>query len=234
MTSLRWGRLAAVAAAITIVSAPWALAQPWLIIVFKPMATLAIIAHAWGRGHAQPGARRGVLLGLGLSLVGDFALIWASGFLIGLVAFLLAHLVYLSVFARAAPVFARRAPFVAYGLVGAAVLTGLWPGIPPGLRAPVVAYVFCLCLMAAQAAVVWLRAEPGSERRRAAGLALGAACFVASDALLAIDRFAVPLPAASIWVLTTYWWAQWRIASWLRRTRPADATALPPQAGTAS
>lgn len=234
MTSLRWGRLAAVAAAITIVSAPWALAQPWLTLVFKPMATLAIMAHAWGRGHARPGARRGVLLGLALSLVGDVALLWSGGFLIGLVAFLLAHLVYLSVFARAAPLFARRSPFVAYGLVGGAVLMGLWAGIPPDLRGPVVAYVCCLCLMAAQAAVVWLRAEPGREHRRAAGLALGAACFVASDMLLAVNRFAVPLPAESLWVLATYWWAQWRIASWLPRTRTADDAGAPPQPGTAS
>lgn len=227
MTSPRWGRLAAVAAAITIISAPWGLAQPWLVFVFKPMATLAIIAHAWGRGRDVPGMRRGVLLGLGLSLVGDIALMWSvEGFLIGLVAFLLAHLVYLSVFAQAAPLFARRAPFVAYALVGGAVLMGLWPGVPGGLRMPVLAYVFCLCLMAAQAAVVWLRAAPGRDRRRAAGLALGAACFVASDALLAINRFAVHLPLESLWILATYWWAQWRIASWLPRARPAEA---PPQ-----
>ena len=226
MTSRSWGRLAVVAAAITIVSAPWGLSQPWLVAVFKPMATMAIMAHAWGRGHDMPGARRGVLLGLTLSLVGDIALLWSSGFLIGLVAFLLAHLTYLSVFAKAAPLFARRAPFVAYALVGSAVLMGLWPGVPAGLRLPVLAYVFCLCLMAAQAAVVWLRAAPGRERRRAAGLALGAACFVASDALLAINRFAVPLPLESLWILATYWWAQWRIASWLPRARPAEA---PPQ-----
>jgi len=46
-------------------------------------------------------------------------------------------------------------------------------------------------------------------------LALGGALFVASDALLATNRFAAALPAASVWMLATYWLAQWCIASWL-------------------
>lgn len=46
--------------------------------------------------------------------------------------------------------------------------------------------------------------------------ALGAALFVASDALLAIDRFRTPIPAAPLWVLSTYWLAQWGIAQSVR------------------
>ena len=75
------------AALLAIASAPWALNQPWLNFVFKPLATLAIIAYAWGRGADNPLLRRWVLLGLVASLVGDVALLWPQqGFLPGLVA----------------------------------------------------------------------------------------------------------------------------------------------------
>ena len=44
----------------------------------------------------------------------------------------------------------------------------------------------------------------------------GGALFVTSDALLAVNRFMAPLPAAALWILASYWAAQWCIASWLR------------------
>ena len=59
-------------------------------------------------------------------------------------------------------------------------------------------------------------------------LALGGALFVASDALLATNKFAAALPAASLWMLATYWLAQWCIASWLPAARPATKAGSPP------
>ncbi len=210
------------AAALSIFSAPWALGLPWLNFVFKPLTTVLIILHAWPRGRETPVLRRWVLLGLVLSLAGDVALLWPrEGFLPGLVSFLLAHLAYLWAFTRAAPFAARWQPFVLYALVAGVVLWGLWPGVPGALRGPVLAYVLCLAAMAAQAAVLWQRAAPGSHKRRAAGLMLGGALFVLSDALLATNRFALPLPAASLWILSSYWAAQWLIASWLAPASPA-------------
>ncbi|MFT3666333.1 lysoplasmalogenase [Piscinibacter sp.] len=203
-------------AALAIASAPWALAQPWMNFVFKPLATVLVIAHAWPRGRDTPQLRRWVLAGLVLSLAGDVALLWPQrGFLPGLVSFLLAHLAYLWAFTRRARLAARRLPFAVYALVAGAVLWLLWPGVPGALRIPVLAYVACLAAMAAQAAVLWPLAPPGPRRRRAAGLALGGALFVLSDALLATNRFTLPLPAASLWILASYWAAQWLIASWL-------------------
>jgi uncharacterized membrane protein YhhN len=82
--------------------------------------------------------------------------------------------------------------------------------VPGALRLPVAIYVLCLASMAAQAAVLWR-----TDVERAGVLALGGALFVASDALLATNKFATALPAASLWMLGTYWLAQWCIASWL-------------------
>jgi len=95
--------------------------------------------------------------------------------------------------------------------VAGVVLWRLWPGVPAALQVPVVAYVVCLAAMAAQAAVLWRR---GSLRGEV--LALGGALFLASDALLATNKFAGPLPLAGLWILATYWAAQWCIASWLK------------------
>jgi len=209
----RWLAVALLAcAALAIASAPWALGTPVLNFVFKPLATLVVIAHALQRGHDAPVVRRWVLTGLVFSLAGDVALLWPrQGFLPGLVSFLLAHLAYLVAFTRSQRLAAWPAAFVGYAVVAAIVLWALWPGVPAALQAPVVAYVVCLAAMAAQAAVLWRRGAP-----RGAMLALGGALFLASDALLATNKFAGPLPLASLWILATYWSAQWCIASWLK------------------
>jgi len=203
-----------VCATLAIVSAPWALAMPALNFVFKPLATLCVIVYAWGRGDVagpQAVVRRWVLAGLWLSLAGDVALLWPKeGFLPGLVSFLLAHLAYLVAFTRRVRFGAAWPPFAAYALVAGGILSLLWAGVPAGLRLPVLAYVACLAAMAAQAAVLWRR---GSARGGV--LALGGALFVVSDALLATNRFAGPLVLSNLWILTTYWVAQWCIASWL-------------------
>jgi len=203
-----------VCAALTILAAPWALGLPWLAFAFKPATTLLLILYASRRGHDTPVVRRWVLIGLVCSLAGDVALLWPKeGFLPGLVSFLLAHLAYLVAFTRVQRLAALRLPFVAYAIVAGGILSLLWPGVPPALRVPVVAYVVCLASMAAQAAVVW-RAAPAAPG--AAVLALGGALFVCSDALLATNRFALPLPLSSLWILATYWAAQWCIATWLQ------------------
>ena len=207
----------AASALLAIAAAPWALGLPLLAFVFKPLTTSLVITHAWPRGRDTPMARRWVLSGLALSLAGDVALLWPrEGFLPGLIAFLLAHLAYLAAFTRVQR-FARPAwPFAAYALVAAAILSVLWGGVPAGLRLPVAAYVVCLVSMAAQAAAVWRGARGTAGERRARWLAVGGALFVASDALLAVDRFMAPVGAGALWILATYWGAQWCIGSWRR------------------
>ncbi len=215
----------AVCGALAILSAPWGLGQPWLNFVFKPLTTLLIMAYAWPRGADRPPTRRWVLLGLALSLCGDVALMWPErGFLPGLVSFLLAHLAYLRAFTRdGVRLAARPLPFVCYGALAAFILWQLWPGVPAGLRLPVLAYVACLASMAAQAAVVGLQSRGTPRQRGGLVLAIGGALFLCSDALLAANRFAAPLPLSGLWILLSYWLAQWCIASWLQAPAPRAA-----------
>jgi uncharacterized membrane protein YhhN len=226
VTSLtRWLPAFTVASAmLAIASGVWAFDLRALMFVFKPLTTLLIIGHAWPRAGAPHSVRRFVLWGLWLSLVGDVALLWPQqGFVPGLVAFLIAHLLYIVAFTREHRFAAQPAALAVYALIAGAILAFLWGHIPAALRIPVAAYVLALTAMAAQTAVIGLRAQ-GDELRRARGLMLGGALFMASDAVLAVNRFALPLPAAGLWILATYWAAQWLIASWLKPTAADRAT----------
>ncbi|MBQ0960250.1 lysoplasmalogenase [Ideonella sp. 4Y11] len=210
-------KLAAVSGLLTILAAPWALAMPPLAWVCKPLTTALLIAWAAGRGLSDP-MRRPLLLGLVCSWVGDVALLWPQqGFLPGLVSFLLAHVAYGVALWRggARPWW----PAIAlYAVVALAVLQRLWPGIAPALQGPVVAYVLALAAMAALAAARWRRLRSVG----AAWGALGGALFMLSDATLAFDRFAAPVPLASLWILASYWAAQACIAAALPPPRSAS------------
>lgn len=181
----------------------------WLHYACKPLATLLILGFAWRNGTPSR-YRSAVIVGLLLSTVGDIALMLpVDAFVVGLAAFLLAHIAYLVAFTARARLFARAWPFVAYASIAAGVLAVLWPHLPAALRVPVMAYVAVLASMAAQAAAVW------RVRGHRAGMlaAIGGAVFVVSDAVLAIDRFAAPFAHAQVAVLATYWIAQTFIAA---------------------
>jgi uncharacterized membrane protein YhhN len=172
--------------------------------LFKPITTALLVAMAW-RSPDRHGFRAGVLAGLLLSLVGDIALMLpVDAFAAGLGAFLLAHLAYIGAFLRRAAGPAALAALALYALLAVFLLARLLPNVPPGLQWPVLAYVAVLVGMAALAF--------GARGVAGPGLALGGALFVLSDGLLAWDRFVVPLPLAPLWVLASYWGAQWCIA----------------------
>ena len=140
-------------ALLAIFSGPGALDAEVLRFVFKPLTTILIIAYAWSRTGDVPRRRTWVLVGLVFSLFGDVALMWPGGFVAGLLAFLLAHLAYLVAFTSTTRLASVWQPWALYGVLSAAMLAQLWPGVPGALQIPVVAYVVCLAAMAAQAAL---------------------------------------------------------------------------------
>lgn len=188
----------------------------WLHWLAKPAATLLIAGIAWqARPATQPFYRQAVLAGMLLSCVGDIALMLpVDAFVPGLVAFLLAHLCYIAAFRAGWR--AGRGLAIAVLLLGsfAAVnVLGLWPHLPLPLRVPVLAYVVVLALMAVLAlARMWARRQPAAHAASVRWAAGGGLLFVASDSLLAWDRFGGGLPLASLLVLSTYYAAQYAIA----------------------
>jgi uncharacterized membrane protein YhhN len=201
------------AAVLAIVSAPWGVDMPWLDYAFKPIATLAVIAWAVARPGDGTAVKRWVLIGLVASLCGDVALEFPQGFLVGLVSFLVGHLAYLVAFTRPVRFGAVPLAFAAYAVVAGGILAELWPGVPAPLHAPVVVYVAALAAMAAQTASVAWRRRREADAPRWFVAAVGGALFVASDSILATNRFGGDVPMSSLWILGTYWAAQWCLAS---------------------
>lgn len=193
-------------------------------LVTKPLALLLGIGLAWMRWQTpQADGRFGVLLlaGLAASLAGDVFLMLSPKFFVpGLASFLVAHLFYIALFMQGVGLFPRRSALVATLGVGAAMYAFLWlSGLPAGLRVPVGVYVVVIACMAAQA--IGRAAVLGDGAARA--VALGAVVFMLSDSLLALNRFVVPLPLASLWVLATYYIAQWFILRYSEKPRRSVA-----------
>lgn len=216
--ALEAGALATATGALELVHWHW---------LFKPMAmALALIAVGlqWRASAAFAALRRPargaawLAAALAASMAGDVFLMLPGLFIPGLASFLLAHLAYIALLRQDAPWFAHRASLVATLVLGAAMYAVLWHGgLPEALRLPVAAYVLVIALMAAQA-LGRARHLGGS----APGcVAVGACFFMASDSLLAINRFVQPFDGAQAGVLSTYYVAQLLIVQgWLAVLRP--------------
>ena len=178
--------------------------------LFKPLTTvLIIVAALWLFAPAMRRYQEIVLLGLALSLAGDvFLMLPGNKFLWGLASFLAAHVAYAWAFTLGvgfAPAqLVWLAPFAFFGLM---VVVFLWRGLHGAvLRGAVVAYVAVIVVMAWRAAV---RAQSPVVPYPSAVTALAGAClFLASDSILAIDRFRLPFRLAQPVVFATYWAAQ--------------------------
>jgi sterol desaturase/sphingolipid hydroxylase (fatty acid hydroxylase superfamily)/uncharacterized membrane protein YhhN len=184
-------------------------------LVFKPLAMLLAIACVLQR---RLGGRFEALLvaALAFSLAGDVFLMLRGYFIPGLASFLLAHACYVALFRQGVPWFPSGRALAGTLVAGAAMYAFLFPTLDPVLKVAVAAYTLVIALMAAQAfgRATVLRDAPS------AAVAVGALFFMASDSLLAVNKFALPLPMAQFAVLATYYVAQALIAL---NARPAPA-----------
>lgn len=180
----------------------------WLALACKAVPVLALLAWLWpGRGLRYT---RGILAGLGFSLLGDIALAWpADGFVAGLGSFLLAHLCYIAAYSGDS-----RQPgwpwlLLALAVAGPALAWLLLPGGAGPLWPAVVAYA------AALAGMLWRAGARYAAIAGASGwLALaGASLFVLSDTLIGSQRFVMPGADFTVPIILSYWLAQWAIAA---------------------
>jgi alkylglycerol monooxygenase len=203
------GVAALLSAGITISAHYLRPARLLLIAIFKPLTTVLIIVVALlpGKLLTDPYARA-IGAGLFFSLLGDILLLRPDRFIPGLGAFLLAHIAYIVAFHSGAR--AGGFLFVALALAGFAVgmLRYLWRGLGREMKAPVTVYVIMIGSMTALAIGRSLEQASGPRLLAAAGAAL----FMCSDAMLAINRFRKPFRWAELGVLSTYFAAQLLIA----------------------
>ena len=184
----------------------------WQVYLFKPLTTALIFAIALDRAPAGPRAYAiAILIGLLCSLAGDiFLMLPADRFIAGLVSFLLAHIAYIVAFSTApGATLSWRSAALLFPLLlyGAVVFRRLRPTLG-ALAPPVLVYMLVIIVMAWRALDLWAQVRTPS----ALAAALGALLFVASDSLLALNRFAGKFAAAQALVLGTYYTAQWLIA----------------------
>jgi len=167
-----------------------------LIHIYKPLSTLLVIAVAILSLLApspQPYFAFGIIGGLVLSLGGDVALMYHSSkaFLIGLILFFLAHVVY-AVFFTLPNGFHRQDLVTGALLLIVAVV--VYRYLKPGLGAmerPVIAYIAIICLMVSRALSAFF--GTAFSPTQAWLLSVGAILFFLSDLVLAVNRFRQPL-----------------------------------------
>jgi uncharacterized membrane protein YhhN len=177
--------------------------------IFKPLTMLCIIGLALLRPGSDPEFYKiAILIGLGFSLIGDIFLIFDKKlFLPGLVVFLLAHFAYVAAFYQL-PVMPNAVysavPFV---LFFAIFMRILWYSLG-AMKVPVFVYALTICMMGRFAMNRYLNLQTLESALAFAG----ALVFIVSDSLLAYDRFKKPVPKKDIYILGTYFLAQWLIA----------------------
>jgi uncharacterized membrane protein YhhN len=196
----------------------WVLQPP-----FK--ASMALLLTAAAVAHPIVRERRWLMPALLLSATGDWLLAipwWTLSFVLGLGAFLLAHLCFLgALFPLAtehAPSRARIAAVVLMCVATIALLIWFWPHLGRDkLTIPVTAYIVVLTAMVcaallAELPTIWT--------------AVGAVCFAASDAMIAIGRFILDNDALAVPIWWSYAAAQILITAgfFFGREEPAEVS----------
>src|SRR4029078_11844688 len=160
-------------------------------------------------GWPDTTSARWVTAGMVFSLVGDVALLGNSNraFLIGLGAFLLAHVIYIVAFLGVvgwSPHVALVAPMMLASTL--LLLRAIWKGAA-GTRGPAIAYAVAVSVMVVSA---W--ATIRGPLAMAPFAAVGATLFYVSDSSLALSPFPPPIPHIPLLAMGVYWLGQLGIA----------------------
>ena len=153
--------------------------------------------------------KRLTLLALVFSLLGDVLLMFVATsehfFMLGLVAFLTAHVMYVLLFLKHRNTKNSPFGFIAVLLIYAACLFYFLKAGLGNMLIPVVVYMIVILAMATTA---YLRKH--KVTMRSYGLVfLGALFFMASDSILALNKFYQPVLWSNISIMVTYAIAQY-------------------------
>lgn len=157
-----------------------------------------------------------LLTALLFSWIGDVVLIFADKgelyFILGLVSFLISHILYCMLFSKQIKFEAKKnkVVFVLGVLLIAMYLIGMLAVLVPSLgdlKIPVIVYASVISMMllfAFNGFLVWGRSGNRS-------VFVGAIVFVMSDSILAINKFYTPVERSSFFIMLTYLVAQYLI-----------------------
>ena len=159
---------------------------------------------------APPGpTKKTLILALLASTAGDAFLAIRQGdyFIHGLGSFLIAHILYIRIFARnlnrseASHQAVRRTLSVAIIGFAAAMMYLLWDALG-GMKAPVFVYITVISIMGVAALL---------SRLSLFWAGFGAISFMVSDGIIAVNKFLVPFDLASPFIWVTYMAAQYSL-----------------------
>lgn len=184
----------------------------------KPLIVSALILFFFFTTPRQETlAKRLTVFALVFSLLGDVLLLFVFKselfFMGGLLAFLIAHILYCLVFLKQ-----RNSTLKPYGLTILLIIyaIGLFILIKPGLGdlvIPVLAYISVILLM-----VVTSFLRKGNAPNNSFKLVfLGALFFMISDSILAVNKFYMPVPYSNFSIMLTYALAQLLIVLGLKK-----------------
>lgn len=151
-------------------------------------------------------------LGFFFSWVGDLLLMFEEidplFFILGLIAFLLTHLFYIFAFGLNKSGFIRQRPYwaVLFALLGAIMYYLLFPNLDV-LAVPVLVYTCTIVLMV----IFALNRKNNVSESSFQLVFFGAIIFMASDSLLAFNKFLTPIPYSGLFIMGTYITAQYMI-----------------------
>jgi uncharacterized membrane protein YhhN len=162
-------------------------------------ALTAVLLAVAALTHPVQRERRWLIAALLFSAAGDFLFAmpwWQPSFVLGLAAFLIAHLCFL---AALIPLVSRSGPRLAAAAVTVlacvALLVWFWPRLlAEGMAVPVTLYIAVLGAMVCAALLARLPTP---------WTALGAVCFAVSDAMIGIGKFVLQSGALAVPI----WWA---------------------------
>ncbi|MBT4265649.1 MAG: lysoplasmalogenase [Deltaproteobacteria bacterium] len=164
-------------------------------VIFKPLSTtllvvIILISMLFDDGNLP--FKAAILLGMIFCFGGDVALMYDSkkAFLIGLVLFLIGHIVYgVTLVIYNGFVFKGYLSIAVVVLVGLPIFAYLYSGLG-GMKIPVICYMVVISLMLNSALLTF--ESPFFNSSQAWLLAVGAALFYLSDIVLAINKFKKP------------------------------------------
>ncbi|MFJ8070623.1 lysoplasmalogenase [Peribacillus sp. NPDC096447] len=182
--------------------------EPLMIkIMFKIIPMLLILLYACTTVGRRNRYQSLILLGLFFCMLGDGLLIW---FVIGLSAFLIGHLFYISAFFRLWTFswlrFATIVPISIYSTwIGREIVRSLIEKGEHNLIIPVICYVTVISLMG------WAAFMTGN-----AAAITGGVLFVISDSILSWNKFIDDVAFSGPMIMLTYYAAQFCIANSIR------------------
>ncbi len=198
-------------------------------IAFKPLIVVSLLIYLFVNGGHKKMASFCAIGGLLFSLMGDVLLVFQKQhelfFVSGLVAFLVAHLLYITYYIRSASQNAEKKLknkylfFILMLIYGAIFYSQLYGNLG-GLKVPVLVYTSVLIGMNIFALNRYGKVNTKSFRL----IMAGALFFTLSDSLLALNKFLIPIPLAGVWILASYAAAQYLITEGVLNSSPDRVT----------